>query len=327
MTSPLKYCLPGIALFVFLLTACQKATIESKKENEFLSPPPPLCPFTKCNITDGGGFFHWFSWGTSIYEGELHFELSVQPDPYGFTYDRNDNPLNCFGEGYYNCYTKHLSSVFSYTNGKLSSILVDNTYSASGCPGYENLVNIHTGTRVDFTYTFRVEQIGSIPVFFPVINATVYKSDTVLLGQNFTSFTPTGRTYYYEYNISGDKLRIKRYKSNPSAITKEVRYTYDTVGHLIRTSQYENGIEKNRSTFYSFDTKRNYAAGNSIMKLLTSSYGTNNPKQWYNHSYTSQNTDYFTAAYSYNIYCYPAAVTITIDGFTFPNSGITYTCQ
>jgi|GEM_PF-4968138 len=327
MSNSLKYCLFGIFFLGFLLPACKKTTIEPKTENEFLSPPPPLCPFAKCNITDGGEFFHWFSWGTSIYEGELHFELSGQPDPYGFTYDQNDNPLTCFGDIYYSCYTMHLSSVFSYTNGKLSSILVDNTYSDPGCPPFVNLPTIHTGTRVDFTYTFRVEQTGGIPILFPVINATVYKSDTVPLGQNFTSFTPTGRTYYYEYNISGDRLRIKRYKSNPSAITKEVRYTYDTVGHLIRTSQYENGIEKNRSTFYSFDTKKNFASGNSIMKLLTSSYGANNPKQWYNHSYTSQNTDYFTANYSYNIYCYPAAVTITIDGFTFPSSSISYSCQ
>lgn len=327
MSNSFKYCLLGLSLFAFLLPACKKTTIEPKKENEFLSPPPPLCQFGNCNITNGGGFFDWFAWGTSIYEGELYHELSGQPAPYGFTYDENNNPLTCLGEGLYNCYTKYHSSVFTYTNGKLTSILVDNTYSDPGCPGYQNLPNIHTGTRIDFTYTYRVEQVGGFPVLFPVTNAIVYKSDTVPLGQNFNSFTPTGRTYYYEYGLSGDKLRIKRYKANSSAITKELRYTYDTVGHLTRESQFENGIEKYRTTYYAFDTKKNFAFGNSVTQLLVSRYGKNNPKQWYGHSYVTGNTSYYNADYLYNFYCYPVVATITLNGDIEPTAHISYACQ
>ena len=327
MRSFLSFAFLAAAFLVFLTTSCKKATIELKNEGEFLSPPPPQCPLSTCNITDGQNYFYWFAKSLGSYEGELHYELSVQPAPYDFIYDQNNNPLSCEGFGFFTCYKKYLNSVFTYTNGKLSSISIDETYADPGCPGYVNLPNIHTGTRIDFAYSYRVVQVSGFPVFYPVTTATVYKSDTVPLGQDFTSFTASGRTYYYEYNVASTKLRIKRYKADASAVTKEFTYSYDADGHLTRMSLFENGNEKYRSTYYSWDTKKNFASGNAITQLLTSSYGKNNLRQWYTTYYTSFNTDYYDVDYLYNVYCYPAVATVTVDGFTYPANQISYACQ
>src|SRR4030095_4314198 len=197
------------------------------KENEFISPPPPLCLQTTCNVTDGGSFYSVFAHPLGDYKVELHYELSGQPGPYNFVHDQNNNPLSCQGWGDYVCYIKNMNSSFTYTSGKLSQILIENTYTGVSCPQYMFLSTIHTATRIDFTHSFKVEQAGGFPILSPVINVIVYKSDTVPLGQNFTSFTPTGRTYYYEYNIAGTRLKISRFKDNANAVPKEFTFNYD----------------------------------------------------------------------------------------------------
>ena len=322
-----KYCLPGIFIFAFLFLACKKTFVEPKIENEFLSPPPPLCLTGTCNVTDAGSFYSLFAHPLGDYKGELHYEFSGQLGPYNFVYDQSNNPISCQGWGDYVCYIKNHNSSFTYTNGKLSQIFIDHTYTGASCPQYMFLPTIHTATRIDFTYTFKAEQVGGFTILTPITNAIVYKSDTVPLGQNFTSFTPTGRTYYYEYNIGGTRLKIKRFKDNASSLPKEFSYTYDSVGRLTKTSMFENGIEKYRTTFYGFDGKRNFASGSPITRLLTSSYGNNNPLHWNTINYPSSTTTFFDVNYLYNSYCYPVVANWNLNGDAEPPLNISYGCQ
>src|SRR5574339_382667 len=95
----ITYCLLALLLFALLISACKKAIVEPKTESEFLSPPPPLCQQTTCNVTDGGSFYSLFAHPIGDYKGELHYELSGQPGPFNFVYDQNNNPLSCQGWG------------------------------------------------------------------------------------------------------------------------------------------------------------------------------------------------------------------------------------
>jgi len=333
MSKAFKYCLPVILFCTFSILACKKA-IEEKNvlTDEVLSPPfPQLCLGT-CNVSSAPDFSDWFGEALSSSYGELRAEIKAEsPALFSFTYDANNNPATCQGLGPGACYFEHFNSAFTYTNGNVTSILVDHTYSNIGCPQYTNLTNVHTGSKIDLAYSTKVVTVAGLSFFFPVINATVYKSDTLPIGQNFVNWTATGRTYYYEYGALGladNQLKIKRFKENANAITKEYRYTYDSVGHLSKVSTYEANVEKFRITIYAFDTKRNFASGNKVMQLLTSTYGKNNSKEWYSQSfYTNPTTwHFYTADYLYNSHCYPVTATITFDSQTFTNPSISYTC-
>ena len=330
MSKVFKYCLPVILFCTFSILACKK-TIEEKNvlTTEVLSPPPPQLCLGTCNISSVPIASDWFAQALGSY-GELRHEIKAEsPAPFSFTYDANNNLATCSGLGPGACYFEYYNSTFNYTNGKVSSILVDHTYDKIGCPQYTNLPNIHTGTKVDFAYSTKVTYIGGFPIYTPVINATVYKSDTVPLGQNFNTWTPTGRTYYYEYGVLGlsdNLLKIKRYKDDPLAPLREFRYTYDSVGHLTKVGMFEGGTEKSRVTIYAFDTRKNFASGNKVMQLLTSTYGKNNAAGWYYQNLVTNSIDFASATYLYNFHCYPVTATITFDGETDVQPTMSYTC-
>jgi len=332
MSKTLKYLVPVILFCTLSILACKKTTIEPDAlSNEVLSPPPPQLCLGTCNVSSVPVFSGYFGQALNSSRGELRNELqAVGLAPFSFTYDANNNPATSAGYNPGACYFEYFNSTFSYINGGVSSILVDHTYGNIGCPQYTNLPNIHTGTRIDFAYSIKVITVAGLPFYYPVLNVTVYRSDTVAIGQNFNTWAPTGRTYYYEYGLLGlsdNQLKIKRYKDNPLSVTQEFRYTYDSVGHLTKVGMFEGSTEKTRITIYGFDTRKNFASGNKVMQLLTSTYGKNNSAAWYTQSFTgSQEMHFYSSTYLYNSHCYPATATVTFDGETDVQPTMSYTC-
>ena len=332
MKKIFKCCLPVILFCTISILACKKPTLETNVlSNEVLSPPAPDCSGT-CNISSVPDDPHHIL-GQPLwwYTGELGTELAAYGgNPFTFTYDANNNPATCAGYTPGTDFWLYYNSTFNYTNGRLTSIFVDNTYTGYVHPDYSFLANMHTGKRIDLAYSNKVVNAGGYIAIFPVINVTLYKSDTVPLGEHFRFWTATGCTYYYEYGLldySHNQLKVKRYKANALAVTQETRYTYDSVGHLTKVRKFRSGIEESRITIYGYDTKNNFASGNKVMQLLTSTYGKNNSKLWQVQSFDANpDTYYGSATYVYNLNCYPVLATVNYNGQPLPGPTITYTC-
>lgn len=326
----------GCVCLIVLFAACSKTITEETTtitdQAAVSATPGILCLSGNCVVTGGSGFFDVLSYGYyPVGNGsDLVNELSgtyYLGGPSGITYNNENNPVTCSGLSFSSCHTINYNSSFSYENGKIKSILAEHTFQPN-CPSGQYLANKHQADRIDFVHSYRIVNQGSFPMLLPVITATIFKSDTVDLALPYTNFVATGESYYYEFNLSGTKLILKRYKPTAAAIATEYKYTYLSSGNLYTIGVgNEGGNEKYRYAFATYDSRKGYVSGSPVMQLLTSDYNVNNPKQWGVANFVNFTNVFFTASYTYNSRCYPTSIDASVvNGGTLGIRHCNYSC-